>query len=98
MSAEDGLPTPRPSRERAAWLVHPVSSVGRLTIASSQYEELRAEALALKGEKDSVLAAGEELLRSLGEFTRQSMHANPEWKSGIEAMEKALFEAKKVKP
>lgn len=37
----------RPSTDRAAWLLHPVSSTGRETIAASQYEELRAEAVAL---------------------------------------------------
>jgi hypothetical protein len=33
--------------------------------------------------------AGEKLLHSLGEYVRQSMHANPEWRDGIEAMEAA---------
>ena len=40
----------RPSRERAAWLLNPVSSIGRETIQVSQYEELRAEAVALRKE------------------------------------------------
>ncbi len=48
MSAQDGEPTPRPSRSRAAWLLSPVASLGRLTVDAAQYEELRAEALALK--------------------------------------------------
>lgn len=39
---------PRPSPDRAAWLLHPVSATGRQTIAASQYEELRAEAVALR--------------------------------------------------
>ena len=38
----------RPSPDRAAWLLHPVSSAGRQTIAASQYEELRREAMALR--------------------------------------------------
>lgn len=50
MSATDGKPTPRPDRARANWLLHPCSSAGRLTISSDQYEELRAECLALREE------------------------------------------------
>jgi hypothetical protein len=46
MSATDGKPTPRPSRERAMWLLSSVSSVGRQRISSEQYEELRSEARA----------------------------------------------------
>lgn len=38
----------RPSPDRAAWLLHPVSSTGRQTIAASQYDELRGEAVALR--------------------------------------------------
>jgi hypothetical protein len=34
--------------------------------------------------------AGHALLASLGEFVRQSMHANPEWRSGIVDFENAL--------
>jgi hypothetical protein len=54
MSAQDGKPTPRPDAERAAWLLHPVSAIGRLTIGSDQYEELRAEALALREDRDAL--------------------------------------------
>ncbi len=49
-----------PSADRAAWLLHPVSSVGRETIAASQYEELRREANALRAERATV---GAELAR-----------------------------------
>ncbi len=41
-------PPPRPSPDRAAWLLHGVSSATRLKIDTFQYEELRGEALALK--------------------------------------------------
>lgn len=34
--------------------------------------------------------AGRSLLTSLGEFVRQSMHANPEWRDGIAAIEEAI--------
>lgn len=54
MTAQDSKPTPRPSRDRAAWLMHPVSAAGRLKIDAFQYEELRAEAIALKGERDAL--------------------------------------------
>lgn len=50
MSAVDGKPTARPSRERAMWLLSPVSSLGRNSIQSEQYEELRSEACALRNE------------------------------------------------
>lgn len=47
-SAPTDADPPRPLPDRAAWLLHPVSSTGRETIAASQYEELRAEAVALR--------------------------------------------------
>lgn len=34
--------------------------------------------------------AGHSLLESLGEYVRQSMHGNPEWRAGIVAIERAL--------
>ena len=37
----------RPTPERAAWLLGPESIAGRRVITRGQYEELRAEAVAL---------------------------------------------------
>jgi hypothetical protein len=35
-------------------------------------------------------SAGRSLLASLGEYVRQTMHGNPEWRDGIVHMEAAL--------
>ena len=53
----------------------------RSMLADRDKAELDAIAIAL---------AARSLLESLGEYVRQSMHLNPEWRSGIVAVESAL--------
>ncbi len=54
-----------------------------------------AEALDVERARAAKLAeAGNLLLESLGEYIRQSMHFNPEWREGIDAMKAALADAK----
>lgn len=60
-SVED-VPVERPSPERAAWLLSLVSSIGRLKIDAFQYEELRAEAVALRAELAACAALRDEAL------------------------------------
>jgi hypothetical protein len=45
-------PSP-PNADREAWLLHPVSSAGRLKIDAGQYEELRELAVRLRNELDA---------------------------------------------
>jgi hypothetical protein len=58
-------PPPRPSPDRAAWLLHDASSAGRLGIDTSQYEELRGEAVALRDELAAERALTDALVKSL---------------------------------
>lgn len=44
----------------------------------------------LQGQAAALQAGGKALLESLGEYVRQSMHFNREWRSGIVAIEAAL--------
>jgi hypothetical protein len=53
------------------------------TCPTCEVSEREAHALAL---------ASQELLHSLGEYIRQSMHMNPEWRSGITMVEQALWQ------
>lgn len=61
--------------------------------------ERLAEALesrAIEHQENEVIAdAAERLLESLGEYVRQSMHANREWSDGVRAIDAALFARKK---
>ncbi len=50
VTAQDGKTTPRPSANRAAWLLSDGSAMGRLTVSAEQYEQLRAEALGMRAE------------------------------------------------
>lgn len=72
---------------RKALAVNAHGDVGRLLAAlrgaRAQVEEHERRAI-------DIASAGEALLGSLGEYARQSMYFNPEWKSGIVAMEAAL--------
>ena len=61
-SSVEDVPGPRPSAERAAWLLSLVSSLGRLSIDAFQYEELRAEAVALRADLAACAVARDEML------------------------------------
>lgn len=53
-------------------------------------DESGAEALQLALAADRIEDGARELLHSLGEYVRQAMHASPEWRSGIDAIQDAL--------
>ncbi len=50
---------------------------------------------ALINESQAIANAAGSLLYSLGEYVRQSMDMNPEWRSGIRAVESLTFLRKK---
>lgn len=84
------MPEPvRPSQERANWLVHGVSSAGRLNIQASQYEELRAEAIGLRQEKRELLKRVEELEASLARSRARSSFYPPKWKHEVRVRNEA---------
>jgi hypothetical protein len=59
----------------------------------------RAWAEAAEADARALGKASSALLHSLGEYVRQSMHANPEWRSGVQAAEESLFAcAKRLGP
>lgn len=65
----------------------PTADAGRSGLTE---EQARAAA-----ESQEIADAAEKLLESLGEYIRQSMHANREWSEGIRAIEAALLARKK---
>lgn len=72
MSDDPAFPDPPcPSPDRAAWLLNPVSSVGRINIHVDQYEELRGLAIALKGEVETL----KNLIKPLG-YAQASVNFN----------------------
>jgi hypothetical protein len=59
---------PRPSPQRAVWLLHSTSSIGRSAISRVQYDELRAEAMALRAELIDARKLNQELIASILEL------------------------------
>jgi len=53
-----------------------------------------SSAVSLSGALRVLVEASDALLHSLGEYVRQSMHANPEWRSGVAETEAAIFAAR----
>jgi hypothetical protein len=65
-----------------------VDGASQLQKIMADYKRLDLEAAVAR-----LKNAGKALLDSLGEYVRQSMYSNPEWKSGIAAMQLALTTA-----
>lgn len=82
---DPGVNLTRPSPDRAAWLLHPVSATGRETIAASQYDELRGEAVALR---NSVTEMEADVAKERAAFTG----ANAAWSRAVVLQEQAQDE------
>lgn len=64
-----------------------IADIGKIAAVAG---DLAAALRTQTTEHDGLADAAERLVQSLGEYVRQSMHATPEWRGGIEAIESAL--------
>jgi hypothetical protein len=56
------------------------------------------EAADIVAKAKRVAEEAEKLLHSLGEYVRQSMHENPEWRDGVVSLREAILDFRRLVP
>jgi len=66
------------------------------TLSPTVVLKLAADLEATRARERALLEAGTALLNSIGEYVRQSMDMNPEWRPGIHELTAAIVESRRV--
>ena len=84
--------------DRDHWRHNHSEAIRRKRVADEYKEDFRSRAIMAEQRADSLAADLDELetsarslLTSLGEYVRQSMEFNPEWRDGIQAIQRTLL-------